>query len=557
MSHVTKKWELFPGRNQFCCDGRVMMGPSAAVFYVNVFLIVGTTTLFFIFDCPFLATRVSPWIPVVGVVTFLFVLGALFRTSFSDPGIIPRATTDEAAFIETQIELKNVNLDSPTFRPPPRTKEIVIRGQTVKLKYCFTCKIFRPPRASHCSICDNCVDHFDHHCPWVGNCVGKRNYRFFYAFIVSLSFHIVFVFCCSVAHLSILAEGRLVFDAVRESPSSVLVVAVTFSSVWSVLGLAGFHTYLAASNQTTNEDIKGSFTNRRGRASFNPYSYGNACSNCCHVLCGPLPMSLIDRRGVVLPETKTVKLSDKQRSANNNQRICKLKMLNSLDNSAVDTVPSYPQIVVNKNTQDSSDQFSNAEGGNSHRLQQVTVPTVHYPMGAESIGLSHMGGTAAGYGKRPWDSHHKHNNLWYDTRGNPSSSSTNDSRPNTSEVKSFHPNQIHNVNENVKIKKKSFTDVYNIDIDLDLDEVVIAPHLNSNNNNTSSNTNSNFNNTTNDSNLNSSNCLVHLSASRLKLLHDTTMIDTALDLDSLEESTSSSIGTHNSQIDLIKNKNNS
>ncbi|KAI5731317.1 hypothetical protein M8J77_008135 [Diaphorina citri] len=548
MSHVTKKWEQFPGRNQFCCDGRVMMGPSAAVFYVNVFLIVGTTTLFFIFDCPFLATRVSPWIPVVGVITFLFVLGALFRTSFSDPGVIPRATSDEAAFIETQIELKNVNLDSPTFRPPPRTKEIVIRGQTVKLKYCFTCKIFRPPRASHCSICDNCVDHFDHHCPWVGNCVGKRNYRFFYAFIVSLSFHIVFVFCCSVAHLSILAEGRLVFDAVRESPTSVLVVAVTFSSVWSVLGLAGFHTYLAASNQTTNEDIKGSFTSRRGRASFNPYSYGNACSNCCHVLCGPLPMSLIDRRGVVLPENKTVKhLSDKHRSANNNQGTCKLKM-NNLD--SVDTVPSYPQIVVNKNTHENSQaQLSNSPG-DCHR-SQVTVPTVHYPMGAESIGLSHMS----------------------DTRGNPSSSNINDSRlstsTNTTEVsfntsnnKNLHQNQIHNVNETVKIKKKSFTDVYNIDIDLDLDEVVIAPHINSNpsSNNTPSNTNSNnFNNTinsSNDSNLNNSNCLVHLSASRLKLLHDTTMIDTALDLDSLEESTSSSIGTHNSQIDLIKNKNN-
>ncbi|XP_015605859.1 palmitoyltransferase app isoform X4 [Cephus cinctus] len=302
MPHVTRKWELFPGRNRFCCDGRVMMAPQTGVFYVTVCLIAGTSGLFFAFDCPFLAVHITPAIPVIGGLLFIFVMAALFRTSFSDPGVIPRATPDEAAYIEKQIEVPN-NGNSPTYRPPPRTKEVLVRGQPVKLKYCFTCKIFRPPRASHCSLCDNCVERFDHHCPWVGNCVGRRNYRYFYAFIVSLAFLCVFIFACAITHLIMLTrDDRPFLEAVRLSPGSVVVGIVCFFSVWSILGLAGFHTYLTTSNQTTNEDIKGSFTSKRGQESFNPYSHGNVCGNCFYVLCGPAPPSLIDRRGIVTPE---------------------------------------------------------------------------------------------------------------------------------------------------------------------------------------------------------------------------------------------------------------
>uniref|UniRef100_A0AAA9T7L1 Palmitoyltransferase n=1 Tax=Bos taurus TaxID=9913 RepID=A0AAA9T7L1_BOVIN len=297
-----RKWEVFPGRNKFFCNGRIMMARQTGVFYLTLVLILVTSGLFFAFDCPYLAVKITPAIPVVGGILFFFVMGTLLRTSFSDPGVLPRATPDEAADLERQIDIAN-GTSSGGYRPPPRTKEVIINGQTVKLKYCFTCKIFRPPRASHCSLCDNCVERFDHHCPWVGNCVGKRNYRFFYMFILSLSFLTVFIFAFVITHVILRSQQAGFLNALKDSPASVLEAVVCFFSVWSIVGLSGFHTYLISSNQTTNEDIKGSWSNKRGKENYNPYSYGNIFTNCCVALCGPISPSLIDRRGYIQPDT--------------------------------------------------------------------------------------------------------------------------------------------------------------------------------------------------------------------------------------------------------------
>ena len=56
-----------------------------------------------------------------------------------------------------------------------------------KPRYCQICRQFKPPRSHHCSNCDKCICKMDHHCPWIGGCVGYNNQGHFVRFLISVS----------------------------------------------------------------------------------------------------------------------------------------------------------------------------------------------------------------------------------------------------------------------------------------------------------------------------------------------------------------------------------
>jgi palmitoyltransferase len=52
---------------------------------------------------------------------------------------------------------------------------------------CRTCRIPKPARSKHCSLCGRCVARSDHHCVFINQCVGSANHRWFVLLLLSAS----------------------------------------------------------------------------------------------------------------------------------------------------------------------------------------------------------------------------------------------------------------------------------------------------------------------------------------------------------------------------------
>ncbi|ETK85385.1 hypothetical protein L915_09790 [Phytophthora nicotianae] len=119
---------------------------------------------------------------------------------------------------------------------------------------CRRCKLLKPFRAHHCSFCNRCVLKMDHHCPWVANCVGEGNYKFFFHFVV---YAFLALSMCVRALSGPFQAALFSEDAPRGAANFSAMAVVGFvlggALAISLLGFIAVHSYLLVHGATTIE----------------------------------------------------------------------------------------------------------------------------------------------------------------------------------------------------------------------------------------------------------------------------------------------------------------
>jgi len=179
----------------------------------------------------------------------LMLLVCFGRAVFTDPGSVP----DEPEWLPDNRYSKRgpeeIGAEGDVIKNKrlPKAREVKHTGAR---RFCKWCNRFKPDRSHHCRVCRSCVLRMDHHCPWIANCVGFRNHKFFFLLVLYSLVDCLFVLATmsESLHRSVIQETRFIHRFL-------IVFCMTLAAMMGVLLLlfSAFHSWLAMKATTTIE----------------------------------------------------------------------------------------------------------------------------------------------------------------------------------------------------------------------------------------------------------------------------------------------------------------
>jgi len=146
------------------------LGPHWSGLVFTIFLVCFASFLFI----THVALDLGPTFVGIACVYTSLTLLTLLRTACLDPGFITRSV------------------------PPSLPRR----------KFCHVCRLYTGPTAGHCEDCKVCIEGLDHHCPWMGHCVGKGNLGAFLCFNCVWLTYVLFVLGCLAVQSGVFGRER-------------------------------------------------------------------------------------------------------------------------------------------------------------------------------------------------------------------------------------------------------------------------------------------------------------------------------------------------------------
>jgi len=152
------------------------------------------------------------------------------NTNNIDPPVVIQDSSEHNKVNQENTHLNNGN-NNINAESNPATAII----STPKINKCKFCKDLKVLRSHHCQVCGVCVFKMDHHCPWINNCVGHYNHRYFVLFLTWLMLGCIYV---SIFSLPILFSSSTKLKKSHEfSFVSILclvgMLLMTFFNTWN------------------------------------------------------------------------------------------------------------------------------------------------------------------------------------------------------------------------------------------------------------------------------------------------------------------------------------